>query len=243
MMDDLDLGVATDESGGEAPFIVGGRYFVTCVGFEDAGKSKFPRTDKNGEPLIDPDGNPVFNERWKWVLHVDDVDSSRPNKAQQALVGQDIWHWTNKGMGPKSYTRAMVEALIRRPLNVGERVKKSWLIGQRAIATLTAHDDGKIKSCTLEASDWDYQDDGPPPEQVERMAQQAGGDSREKIMQDLHDLNDRRDLAPILTRMSNLGLSDDDEVKSIYHITFSRLAGAKNHPQRARTQQQPSLVS
>jgi hypothetical protein len=223
--DDLDIGTAHDNEGGERPNIVTGSYIVTCVGMADGGVSKFPRRDRDDNPVFDRDGNEIYPERWKWELSVDEVDSKRPTAEQNALVGQVIWHWTNKGMGPKSYTRAFVEAFAGRPIHAGEQAKRSWVMNRKAVASIVGAE-GRIKTISLSPFTGMESDHLVPDEPLGQTTKPAAlPDSRDRIMDDMYEVDDRSQLLDIRTRINALRLDTDDEVVDVYNLTFARVTG------------------
>lgn len=237
-MDDMTFGTVHDSDGaGEAPKFATGNYIVTCVTVEDAGKSKFPKTNGSGEVITDDDGNPIYPERWKWVLRVDDVDAKRPTAEQSALIGQDVWWWTNKTLGPKSNTRAFIDALIGRPLTATERPKLGWVIGQQAIASLIVNKDGKLTNVTL--LPYEAENAGQPlgaPSRAAALPPPATEDDRERedILVSLYEVDDRRDLAALRNRIEAAKLTDDAEVTDTYNAAYKRLRGEQDAPSSNR---------
>lgn len=222
MSEDFVFGNASDSDGSEAPHFVTGQYIVTCAAVENAGPSKWPKTDEHGEPLTDRDGNIIYPNQWKWVFAIEDVDARRPTKEQQELIGKSIFRWTNQTLGPKSNTRLFIEALIGRPLKSNEQPSTKWVIGRQAIASIGQAEEGRIKKFLLMPYITDESDPIEP------------GNDREALLADIYDTEDRRDLAALRERIEQLKLTDDTEVMSVYEMTQARLSGDRNAPPRGQ---------
>ncbi len=246
--DDLDLSAG----GGERPTFVTGNYVVRCNAMSDAGKSSFPQKDQDGNPKKNSKGEIIFPEQWKWEHLIEDVEAKRPTPEQRGMIGTVVFRWTTKSLNENSNTFKYIDAFIGGTLDPNDKPMRSWVLGRRAVANLIAKD-GKITSYTLTPyayedddaeieDDGEYIRDGSPFNPVEQMAAVASGDNRDKIMAELYEVEDRRDLAPIITRMTALGLGDDEEVNQVYELTFSRLGGS-GKPAKTKTDSRQPVLS
>lgn len=246
--DDLDLDLTQDDgTQPKLPDWIPGNYIVTCLNVLDGGKSTFPRKDPDTkEPMRDENGELLYPEQWKWVFRIDSVDAAEPTRKQRALVGKEVHQWTNKGLGERAHTSLYINALMGRKVTKAEKPRMSWVLGQQARATIDLKDSGapKVTLSKLPPRDEEEEEeDGPPPDQVEQMAQQAYGDSRENIMEDLMYVKDRRDFAPIMKRIEALRLTEDDEVMDVYTLNHTRVAGGARQRERNTSKSaQPALV-
>lgn len=85
-----------------------GRYLAKLVRFEDEGVSQFA---KPGDP------NPPH--RIRWVFNLAHPDSNSPLMTDEAEPFE-LFAWSNSAVGAKSTARPWFEALLNRPLEIGE---------------------------------------------------------------------------------------------------------------------------
>jgi hypothetical protein len=109
------LGTVTNEMAGVSP--PAGQYRVMLKEIDDI------------ESSFDENGN------WKWVFTIEDVINSDDDEAE-SFIGQELYGFSSKGLGPRHKARAWIEALMGQKLDEGEPVREDDLIGKRAVANV-----------------------------------------------------------------------------------------------------------
>lgn len=112
------LGTATNTMAGVSPPV--GQYRVSLKKIDDV------------ESSFSEDGN------WQWVFEIEDVINSDDDEAEE-FIGQELFGFTSKGLGPRHKARGWIEALLGRKLEEGEAVAEDDLIGAKAVANVIPH--------------------------------------------------------------------------------------------------------
>jgi len=76
--------------------------------------------------IVTEDKRPEFvqegedNQQWKWIFTVDDTNED---------FGKEVFIWTNRTISKRSKSAPIIEAILGKPLDVGEVVNTEQLLG------------------------------------------------------------------------------------------------------------------